>query len=70
MSCLYPIYIVWVAFSSQLSSFEWKERLHQAMNSLSQIAWSKFKKDFLGVIALCAIVLAVVVSIFGLSYFS
>lgn len=29
MSCLYPIYIVWVAFSSQLSSFEWKERLHK-----------------------------------------
>ncbi|MDA9897946.1 ABC transporter permease [Flavobacteriales bacterium] len=35
------------------------------MNSLSQIAWSKFKKDFLGVSALCAIALAVLVSIFG-----
>ncbi len=35
------------------------------MNSLSQIAWSKFKKDVLGVTALCAIILAVVVSIFG-----
>ena len=29
MSFLYPVYIVWVAFSSQLSSFEWKERLHK-----------------------------------------
>ena len=40
-----------------------------AMNSLSQIAWSKFKKDILGVSALCAIVLAVVVSIFGYHIF-
>lgn len=39
------------------------------MNSLSQIAWSKFKKDILGVSALCAIVLAVVVSIFGYHIF-
>ena len=39
------------------------------MNSLSQIAWSKFKKDFLGVIALCAIVLAVVVSVLGYHIF-
>lgn len=39
------------------------------MNSLSQIAWSKFKKDILGVSALCAIVLAVVASIFGYHIF-
>jgi peptide/nickel transport system permease protein len=39
------------------------------MNSLSQIAWFKFKKDILGVSALCAIVLAVVVSIFGYHIF-
>lgn len=39
------------------------------MNSLSQIAWSKFKKDVLGVTALCAIILAVVVSIFGYHIF-
>jgi cellulose synthase/poly-beta-1,6-N-acetylglucosamine synthase-like glycosyltransferase len=29
MSILYPFYIVWVALSSQLSSYEWKERKHQ-----------------------------------------
>tara|TARA_Y100000385_G_scaffold250923_1_gene273346 strand:- start:680 stop:1741 length:1062 start_codon:yes stop_codon:yes gene_type:complete len=29
MSIIYPVYIVWVAISSQLSSFEWKERKHQ-----------------------------------------
>ena len=39
------------------------------MNSLSQIAWSKFKKDVLGVTALCAIILAVIVSIFGYHIF-
>ena len=39
------------------------------MNSLFQIAWSKFKKDVLGVTALCAIILAVVVSIFGYHIF-
>ena len=29
MSIIYPIYIVWVALSSQLTSFEWKGRKHQ-----------------------------------------
>ena len=35
------------------------------MNSLSQIAWGKFKKDTLGVLALSCILLAVFVSILG-----
>ena len=29
MAFLYPFYVVWVAVSSQFSSFEWKERKHQ-----------------------------------------
>ena len=40
-----------------------------AMNSLSHIAWSKFKKDILGVSALCAILLAVVISVLGYHIF-
>lgn len=39
------------------------------MNSLSKIAWSKFKKDILGVIAFYAIVLAVIVSVLGYHIF-
>ena len=39
------------------------------MNSLSKIAWSKFKKDILGVIALCGIVLAIIVSVLGYHIF-
>ena len=39
------------------------------MNSLSKIAWSKFKKDILGVLAFCAIVLAVIVSVLGYHIF-
>lgn len=35
------------------------------MNSLSRIAWRKFRKDTLGVFALCSILLSILVSVFG-----
>ena len=39
------------------------------MNSLSQIAWVKFKKDFLGVTAMCAILLSLLVGLLGYHIF-
>ncbi len=39
------------------------------MNSLSKIAWTKFKKDILGVMALYGIVLAIIVSVLGYHIF-